>query len=544
MADRLYTTAELDAMEREAQSQGMAPEATRAAAEGLHDTGNFMEGAGAALKRTVLGLQQAKEYLTGDDASREAVNQAIKALEAHPSLQTPSGKVGEMVGTAAQFAGPQGAASAVSKVLPKAVVKGARTVLGNPGSVTRAAGQGATYEATQPVNPPDTGTDEYLIRKAAQIGIGGASGAGAGVVANALTREGLAVPASRQPMMTEAKRLGVDKLITPAQRTGSPELQEYELGKRSQAGAAGLFTDRDRAMQAKLERTAAQAIGSPEAAPTEHALATQWAKALQGYASMQSIPKMGIDVPYWDALKAIHDDTVIKAASPTTVAMADKILKATSKMSGDDFLHQLQNVRSMAFAAKRANDPAKADSFNALATVMEDYAERRVSALAGKGKIAPDALVQLRNARTELAKIHAVESATDPTTGRISAEKFLKGERHRTPAHAGASTSPVSQGLSDVGALSRVIAQANAPGAGQGYGNLMAGRQIASTIENPVTAPFKLPGLAKNYLAAKYYLAHGGNPGFIAAHTSPVQNMYARRLIPGLGFSAQEGLTE
>lgn len=542
MADRRYTTAELDAMEREASSQGMAPAAAKDAAESLQSGGDFAEGAQAAIKRTLLGLQQAKEYLVGDDASREKVNEAIRTLEAHPSLSTPSGKIGEMAGTAAQFMGPQGAASAASRMLPRSIVGLSQRYTGAPGSVGRSAVQGAAFEATQPVQPSDTDTSEYLLRKAGQTTAGAVGGGVAGAVGKVITRQGFDVPKERQGMMTEAKRLGIDKLITPGQRTGSPELLEYELGKRSQAGSAGLFSKRDREMQASFERTAAQAIGSRETAPTEHVLAAQWEQALKGYDPMKSIPKMGIDVPYWDALKQIYDDPVIAAASPTTKAMADKILKATSKMTGDDFLGQLQKVRNMGFAAKKANDPAKADSFNALATVMEDFAERRVGILAKQGKIQPDALDQMRQARTELAKIHAIESATDPTTGRISARQYLADERKRNPAHAGKSTSPVSTGLSDVGSMARIMSQIDPAGTTMGYGNLMAGRQLAQTIESP--GLLRALPTAKNYLTAKYYLAAGGDPSALGKRLTPEQNLFVRRMLPGMAFSAEEGLAE
>ena len=543
MADRRYTTAELDAMEREAQSQGMNPDAAKSAADTMQTGSDFAEGASLALKRTLLGLQQAKEYLTGDDAAKEKVNAAIQALEANPSLGTTSGQIGNMAGTAAQFMGGSGAASAASRMLPRALVGISQKYIGKPGSVGRAAVQGAGYEATQPVTPPDMGVDEYALRKAGQMTAGAGAGAAGGAVANVLTREGISVPASRQGMMTEAKRLGVDRLITPAQKTGSPELQEYELGKRSQAGSAGLFSSRDREMQAALERKAASAIGSKEPAPTESVLAAQWEQALKGYKPMKSIQKMSIDVPYWDALKGIADDPVTKAASPTTVAMAEKILRATSKMNGNEFMQQLQRVRSLGFSAKKANDPAKADSFNDLATAMEDYAERRVGILSKQGKIAPDALDQLRTARAELSKIHTIESATDPTTGRVSADKYLTEERKRSPAHAGPSTSPTSKGLEDVGALSRIMSQIQVPGQGSGYGNLMAGRQIAATVENP-SAPLKGLSMGKNYLTAKYYLAHGGDPSLLARNLTPQQNMMVRRLLPGMAFSVEEGFNQ
>lgn len=540
--ERRYTTQELDAMEQQAAvDQGMDPSAAKDAAETMHGGQDFMGGLTGALTRTGLGIKQAGTYLSGTDEDRTKVNADIQAHEAQMAQQGPSGKVGEMVGTAGQFMGPQGAGSAVAKIVPQAVVKGTQFYFGKPGSVLRSAGQGGAYEATQPVSPSDAGTDEFLMGKAGRTALGVAGGATVGAVGKFLTREGVETPLARQGMMTQAERLGIAQHLTPAQRTGNEALGKLELGFRSKAGSEGQFAAKDQALQAALEQKAAQSIGSAAAAPTEHVLAQQWQEAMKGYAPISAIKKMSIDAPYFDALHALAGDKVAKVANPTAVAMAKKLLATAHKMTGDDLLGQTQKMRTAGFKAL-ATDPPKAEVYNDLAKIMEDYTGRRVTELAKQGKLPNDAMDRFTASRTELSKIRAIEEAVDPATGKMTAGRYLKGVYERTPAHAGTGTSPTARGLSDVTETAKVMQQARPELSNMG--NLMTGREMQSAATGPLSALVHMGPIAKNYLAAKYYLKYGGKPGLMGQALTPTQNAYVRRLMPGMTFAGQEGMTE
>lgn len=544
---RRYTTAELDAMEAQAVEQGMNPQAAKESSEtltgGLESGEDFGGGFGASLKRTLLGLEQAKEYLVGDDAGREKVNAAIRTLEEHPALQTPAGKLGEAAGTAAQFMGPQAVGGVVAKVVPKAIVKGVQAVTGAPGSTGRAALQGATYEAAQPITPSDASNDEYLLGKTGMVATGAGGGAVAGKVGKFLTREGMPIPPARQGMVTEAERLGIP--LTPYERTGNKTLGELELGYRSKAGSAPLILAPGEKRQEMLNTAGAKSIGSTEEAPTEAVLAQQRELANKGYEPIASIPKMSPDLTYFDDLDKLAAKQMKRAGGSADVAGIIKRLKAGSaKITGNDFLQELQTVRNMSYDAKKNGQSATASQLRDLGSLMEDFAERRVEKLAKAGKIASDAMDRLKQARTDLSKIHAIEEAVDPVTGQMSANKYLRKEFQRNPASAGPSQSPVSKGLEDVGAIARVMRQTNPNNSSLGYGGLMAGREVASATQGPGSFLLKAGPIAKNYLAAKYYMKYGGKPSALGEHLTPTQNDYVRRLLPGVGFATKEGVAD
>lgn len=542
MNDRRYTTQELDAMEQQAAvEQGMNPSAAQDASHEAQRGKEFMGGLTGALTRTGLGIRQAGTYLSGTDEERQAVNREIQDEEAKMAQHGPAGTVGDMVGTAAQFAGPQAMASAGAKLLPQAVVRGAQLYLGKPGSVIRSATQGGAYEATQPVTPSDAGTDEYLLGKAGRVGLGVGVGGTMGAVGNVLTRQGVATPLARQGMMSQAERLGIAQHLTPFQRTGDETLGKLELGFRSKAGSEGQFAARDQAVQSALEQKATQAIGSTAAAPNEHVLAERWQEAMKGYAPISAISKMSIDAKYFDALHALARDKVAMVANPTAVAMAKKLLATAHKMTGDDLLGQTQKMRTAGYKAL-ATDPPKAEVYNDLAKIMEDYTGRRVTELATQGKLPKDAMAKFTESRTELSKIRAIEEAVDPTSGKMSASRYLKGVYERTPAHAGQGVSPTARGLQDVTETAKIMQQIRPELSNMG--NLMTGRELQSAATGPFSAMVHMGPIAKNYLASKYYLKYGGKPGMLAKTLTPTQNDYVRRLLPGNAFAVQEGMSE
>jgi len=546
MADRRYTTEELDAMEAAAVSQGMSPEAAADASKSLTnqiETGSdFATGMGLSLKRTLLGLKQLYQYMAGDDPGREAVNQAIQKLETHPSLSTPAGKMGDITGTAAQFMGPQGAASAAVRVVPKVIVKGMQRVTGTPGSPTRAAVQGATFEATQPVQPSDAGTDEFLLGKGGKVAAGAAGGATVGQVGRLTTSPGIAINPERTAIVKEADRLGIK--LTPAQRTGDVTLQQYEEGLASRPGSAKIILDAREGQQKVLNKKAAEAIGSKLDAPTEAVLSAQRELAAKGYEPIANIPKMSWDTKYITDLEKFAKTQATKATGSADAAgVAKKLRKGSGKLTGSDFLEELQGVRDMSFAARQRGDVATAKQLTGLANIMEDYAERRVQKLAKLGQVPADAMDRLRTARTEYAKIHAIEKATEPVSGKVSPLKYLTGEFKRNPASKGPGTSDVAKGLGEVGAAARVLKQVTPYIGSSGTAERIAGQQLVEGSQGPFAAMRAAGPLMKNYLAAQMYMKYGGRPGPLGNRLSPTQNMLIRRMLPGVSFAPSRYVT-
>lgn len=491
-------------------------------------------GAKNSLKRSYLGAKQLGTYALGDDASREAVNQEIQQLqdENAPLMDTAGGRLGDFLGNSAQFIVPGMIASKVGKVLP-AATNVIRSVTGEPGSVLRNTLTSAAFEGLQPETPSDLGTGTFGLNKAAHIGMGVAIGAPTAKVSNLITKPYLQVDPERAALAKEAERLGMK--LTPAQRTGDRTLQQYEEGLASKPGSGKLIAEARAAQQKILNAQAAKSLGVPHEAPNEAALALARETAAKGYEPLASIPKMSPDVPYWDSLDKFIAKQGTKATGSTdAAAIAMRLKKGSGKATGETFLEELQGVRDLGFGARQKGDVATAKQLMDLSKIMEDFAERRVGTLAStKGStIPPDALKQMQQARTDYAKLHAVEKAADPVTGNVSALKYLNQEFKRKPASRGPGSSPVEEGLRDVGASARVMKQTLPYIGSSGTAERQAGQQMVEMTTGPWTAIKGGVPLAKNYLAAKYYLNHGGEPGFVAKYLSPEQNMMVRRMLP------------
>lgn len=541
MPDRLYTTAELDSMgvhhltapvAQAAPPDAPAPDALAsresAALAGDIESG-FSAGVGTAMDRTMLGLKQAYQYVAGDDEGRQKINAAVKALDDRKSSQTTAGKVGEAFGTAIQFAIPQGGAASLARVAPAAMLKGARALMGAPGSIGRAAVQGGAYEAVQPVNPGDVGTDEYLMQKGLQTGMGAAGGAAVGKVAKMLTSSGVPVPADRQGMVDEAKRLGIT--LTPAERTGNRDHAIREAYLASHRGSGGVMAGLRDEKQALLNQKSAEALGSEAAAPTEAVLAQARAEASKGYEPIANIPAMSFDEPYALALDTFIAKQGKKAlGSDEASKIAMKLKNGAATGTGSEFLEDLQGIKDLSFAARQSGDVNTSKQLGDLSTIMEDYAGRRVGQLAKDGSISPDAMERFKAARAAYAKIHAVEKAVDPVTGNVSANKYLNQEFKRAPASKGPGKSAVAEDLRDAGAVARVMRQSAPPVSSSG------------TAERLEGGAGGLLNAGKNYLAAKMHLKYGGQAGPLGAVLGPSQNAMVRRLMPGVAFSAEEGM--
>jgi hypothetical protein len=195
----------------------------------------------------------------------------------------------------------------------------------------------------------------------------------------------------------------------------------------------------------------------------------------------------------------------------------------------------------MSFAARKNNDVATAKQLGELAEIMEDYAERRVAKLAKLGQVPADAVDQLREGRKQYAKIHIIEKATEPVSGKVSSVKYLNQSFKRRAASQGPGTSPLDTELADVGAAARVLKQTTPYIGSSGTAERIAGQQLVDATHGPFQAIREAGPIMKNYLAAQMYMKYGGKPGPLGK-LKPNQNMYIRRMLPGISFAGQEGV--
>lgn len=507
---------------------------------------NLGLGAVASIKRTYLGLKQLAS-LAGNDEDRAKINDEIKAMEEEyaPVLGTTAGKVGEFAGTMGQMLIPGGAAGRAASMAPRILPRTALRTMRNlaPGPVLRGTAAGGTFEAAQPVLPPDTSTESLLIDKAERTAIGAGAGGAAGKVGQLLTRTGPVVAPERAALASEAERLGLN--LTPAQRTGDVTLQQLEEGLASRPGSSSVIHAEREAQREALDRAAAKAIGSPAPAPTEAVIAQARESANRAYDAMAGIPKMSWDTDYIKDLDRFIGAQAKKVTgSPDAANLAKKLKQASAKWSGDTFLEELQGIRDLAFAASRRHDVATSRQLRDLSTIMEDFAERRVQKLAAQGQIAPDAFQKLKDARIEHAKLYAIEKATEPTTGRVSPSKFLTGEKKRQPSSTKRGASATGKGLQEVGDIARVLRQTGPYIGSSGTAERLAGQQMAQGFQGPLSAWRAGIPMAKNYAAARAYLSHGGKPSYLGTRLTPAQSAYVRRMLPPAVIAAGEAEQE
>lgn len=495
-----------------------------------------------SFKRPYLGMKQAGAYLFGDDASREAVNKDVQDLEAQQAETGPAGAMGDFLGNAAQFVIPGSILSKVGKVLP-GTAKIAQKVTGTPGSVGRGMLDSAAFEASQPVDPSDLSNEDFLLKKGVNVAKGVAIAAPSAAVAKHVTRPWLEVSPEKAALVKDAERQGVQ--LTPAQRTGDRTLQQLEEGLLAKPGSGKVIGAVRNQPQTVLNKKSAEAMGLSDAlAPNEGALASAWEQSGKGYDFIKQIPNMSPDIPYFDA---VHNFIKLQQSMPATgskqaASVAKALMQQSHKMSGDQYFEQLQGMRDLAFDAVRNGDTASARQFRDLADIMGEFSERKVEQLAKmKGSpIPPDAMTRFKEARTQKSVIHAIEDASDPITGNVNANKILKGEFKRSAAHSGRSQTPTGQKLKDVGDVARIMRQTQPYIGSSGTAERMAGQDAVDTWTNPLRALKGGVPLAKNYLAAKYYLKYGAEPSFLAKHVSPDANMMVRRMIPQDVLAAEE----
>lgn len=501
----------------------------------------FAQGAMASLKKTYLGLKQLATYVGGDDAAREAVNGEIERMEEEygAALQTPAGKIGNIAGTVAQFAIPGAVAGAAGRALP-GVANAVRTVAGAPGSVGRSALTAGAFEGAQPVDTGNTSTQDQLIQRAARAGLGAATGATVGYVANKLTRPGPEIKPDLQGLAKQAEAAGFTgkAALTPAQRTQDRYLLQKEEGFLSSPGSSNLIAERRAAQQDVIDSAAAKVLGHPGQKPTEAIFGLARDKANAAYDPIAKIAKLNTDVQYFDDLM-----NLAKSTKSREVSKVARQIRETGSLPGDAFLEHLQDVRTLASDAGAAGQHYTAKEFNKVGKAMEDFLERNLTKLSSKpgSGVTPDTLKAFREARTDLSAIRALERSADPVRGSVNPNKVLREQFRRQ--RPGSPVSPTSQRLSDVTEAARVMRQTMPYIGSSGTAERLMGQKIVEAESSPIGAlRFAIPSM-RNYLAAQHYLGHGDSPGMLNA-LHPGFNAMLRRYLPPTAIGTGEALSE
>lgn len=544
---RPYTEKELSGMRATETPKTMLDVTSPAAssAETVSSDGmvsDFGGGAMASLQKTYLGLKQLGTYVTGDASARQAVNDEIKAMEEAfgPALHTTSGKVGEAVGTIGQFFVPGAILGRLAKSAPH-VVNAASRLFGEVGGIRRAATTAAAFEGAQPISAGTTRTEDMLLQKGGRMLAGAAVGGGVGAAASRITRPGVTQAPSLAGIEKEAERIGFKgrTALTPAQRTGDGDLLQFEEGLLSSPGSQNLIRQRRNAQQDVLNKAASKALGYPKMDPTESVFGMARDNANLAYEPIASIAKLRTDVPYFDGLFKFAKDTDSDAAA----RVATKIRQHGS-LTGSAFLEKLGQVRTMAFDASSNRNHYEADQFRRLGGIMEDFLERRLTDLSKKpgSTITADTIQQFKDARLQHSVISALEKSTDPVLGKVSAAKVLKEQFSRQ--RPGANASPTTQALQDISDISRVMRRTMPYIGSSGTAERLGGQRMVEESLNPLVSLRMAPVMAKNYLAARAYLAHGGQPGMFGNRLTPGQNAYIRRLLPPEAIGIGEALAD
>ncbi len=494
------------------------------------DLENFGSGAVASLKKTYLGLKQVGTYLTGNPEARQAVNDEITRMEKEygPILDTKAGKAGELVGTVGQFLVPGSMAARVGKAIP-ATAEAAAKIVGKAGGVRRAATTAGAFEGAQPITPGNTRTEDLLIQKGARALAGTAAGGGVGAVASRMTRAAVPQAPELTGIEREAERIGLtgDAALTAAQRTGDRDLLQYEEGLLASPGSQNLIKARRNAQHDKLNRSASTAMGYPNHAPTEAVFGAAKENVDLAYEPISKIDKLRTDVPYFDDL-----GTFIKKTKSKDAASLAKVIKKDGSLSGDAFLETLQDVRDFGFHASHQGDRYTARQYKKLGTIMEDFLDRRLADLSKQpgNLITTDTMKEFRNARTQRSVIHELEKSTDPVLGTVNPNKVLKSQFARQGY--GAAPSPTTHALKEVADISRVMRKTMPYIGSSGTAERLGGMRMVQADMNPLEKAKMAVPMVKNYLAAKRYLAHGGEPGVFGSRFTPAQNAFIRRMLP------------
>ena len=386
------------------QPQGGPPENYNPADE-MSGPQRFAAGMGRGMYQAARGLGQLVGAVSDEDVADAA------ALDA-PLMETPGGKFGNVVGTAATLA-PAALIPGANTYAGAALIGGAGSALMTPGSARERATAGAFGAAGGFVGK---GVGD-LLAKGGRAAINYLAGRGA---------QQAAINAPRDAVLAQARQAGL--VVPPA--TANPTL----LNKTAE-GFAGKLSTAQKASNInapKVDALVREELGMAADAPiTADSLAAIRKQAGQVYQQLKGTGTVTADAAYDSAIDNIAK--TIKSATASFPKLGktnmhgqpiDEIGQLASGLKQREFdaggaVDAISVLRDNADAAYRAGNNALGRANKEGAKALEAMLERHLQKIGAK-----DALPAYRAARQLIAKSYTVEKALEG--GNVSATKLAQ----------------------------------------------------------------------------------------------------------------------
>ena len=376
-----------------------APEPTYDPTEGMSTFDKVAAGAGKAVVDTMRGAGQWLGL-----ASRTDVEEA-RRLDG-PLMKNTSAKIGNFAGNVAMLA-------------PASMLPGAATIPG-------AAIAGATMGAMQ----PSTSTGETL----ANIGLGGAGGAGGQFVANklgglagSLMDKRSATSATRQTADAQkfvAANAGADAgYVIPPADLNPGMITEVMSGLSGKIKTAQVASSRNQPVTDALAR---KAIGLNQGDElTNDVLQGIRNQAAQAYGPVKNAGTVTADKQFLTALDNIAG-TYQGASKSFPGLKNDEVGNLVASLKQDTFdagsaIDATKVLREMADKAYRSGDKGMGKAAKQASNELESMLERHLTAQGNT-----DALQAFQEARKLIAKTYTVQKALNEQTGNVSAQALAK----------------------------------------------------------------------------------------------------------------------
>lgn len=479
-----------------------------------------------AFRRTGMGLKQAGVYLAGDAADRKAVNEESARLdeELSPYDQSPAGRIGNAIGTAAHF------------LLPG--MHGA--------TIGKAALAGALYEGAQPSDTGGTETTPLLMQRGMRALGGAALGAGAKVIGDKLFKSGQPIPPNRQPLVDELERRGFQ--TTPAIRTGAIDHWLTEKRLATQPETLPFMQQVAEHNRAIPQQEALAAIQQPSsrgmtagiqaAKDAARAKYEQFGKMIGDFPKSQSASRK----KFADTL---DDIALMNADVKRDVANLKTFIPG---MNGKTFSSLLQKYRAKAYSASQIGGKQHdADSFKEIEHALEGFGEDAAKYLHATGKAPADLLNVLREARTLRAATHAVEHGTNLRTGEFNPNTFLGAERGRKIEIDASSMSALDAVMKDPRRAAELWQQTLAPdplprNSGTPLGMALTAQSRLKRILGATNVGKELQKMKGEKEFSDYLRAD--QPNAIGRLLGPRVTNAIRRMLPPMAIGTAEGVTD
>jgi hypothetical protein len=366
--------------------------------EGMSTFDKMAAGAGKAMVDTGRGIGQMLGLVSRDDvAEARKRDQAL--------MNTGAGAAGNVLGN-------------VAMVAPTALIPGAATI---PGAALIGAGVGMAQ--------PSVSTKETFLN----VGLGGAGGAAGQYAANKL-------PGFVRSIADKAKTDAAAKTAASAQKFGAAkvgsdigyvvppadlnpgvvsELASGLSGKIKTAQVASMKN------QAVTDRLARRALGLADDAnldiPTLTQIRQNAGNAYQAVAGAgQVVPPAAYTQALDDAIKPFTSQSKSFPGRKVPAVVDDITSLKTQAFDAGDAIETIKVLRNDADAAYRAGDKLAGKAYKQAAEAMESAIDDHLVKIGAPA----DLLKNYRDARQTIAKTYTIQSALNPETGSINAQKL------------------------------------------------------------------------------------------------------------------------